>query len=123
MEKNTATLIFEALSSGVRLDIFRLLVSQGKSGLVAGDIAERLQVPPSSLSFHLKELKRAELVTAEQESRFVRYRANIPVMLDVIAYLTDECCQGHPEDCAGFRAESACSPAVLPALSCPSCEE
>ncbi len=99
MEKITATSVFESLSSGIRLDVFRLLVKKGLQGMVAGEIATTLDVPPTNLSFHLKTLTQARLLTVEQEGRFQRYRANIPLMLDLIAYLTEECCSGHPEQC------------------------
>ena len=116
MEKITATTIFESLSSGVRLDVYRLLVKMGTEGMVAGEIASTLEIPPTNLSFHLKALTQASLLSVEQEGRYQRYRANIPLMLDLIAYLTEECCAGHPEQCAGFRSASACSEAVLPPL-------
>lgn len=99
MKKPTALSIFESLSSGVRLDVYRLLVKQGHDGLVAGEIAATLEVPPTNLSFHLKALTQAGLLSVQQEGRFQRYRANIPLMLDLIAYLTEECCAGHPEQC------------------------
>lgn len=117
MEKITATSIFESLSSGLRLDVYRLLVKQGSAGLVAGEIATTLDVPPTNLSFHLKALTQAGLLSVQQEGRFQRYRANIPLMLDLIAYLTEECCAGNPEQCAGLRAQSSCAPAVLPPLT------
>jgi len=117
MDKLTATSVFESLSSGVRLDVFRLLVKNGLDGMVAGEIATTLDVPPTNLSFHLKALTHAQLVTVEQEGRFQRYRANIPLMLDMIAYLTEECCAGHPEHCADMRNASNCSCAVLPPLN------
>lgn len=60
----------------------------------------------------------AGLLSVEQEGRFLRYRANIPLMLDLIGYLTEECCAGHPEACGMMRAESTCSPHVLPAQPC-----
>ena len=116
MEKLTATTIFESLSSGVRLDVYRLLVKKGPEGIVAGEIAATLDVPPTNLSFHLKALTQAGLITVEQEGRYQRYRANIPLMLDLIAYLTEECCSGHPEQCVSIRATSGCSDAVLPPL-------
>jgi len=99
MERNTATMIFESLSSGLRLDVYRLLVKQGTHGMVAGEIASTLDVPPTNLSFHLKALTQAGLLSVEQEGRFQRYRANLPLMVELIAYLTEECCAGHPEDC------------------------
>lgn len=120
MKKQTATQIFESLSSDVRLDVYRLLVKQGPAGLVAGEISTLLEVPPTNLSFHLKALTQAHLLTVEQEGRYQRYRANIPLMLELIAYLTEECCAGHPEQCADLRAASPCCDSVLPALSEPS---
>ncbi len=116
MDKITATTIFESLSSGVRLDVFRLLVKKGLDGMVAGEIATTLDIPNTNLSFHLKAMTHARMVTVEQEGRFQRYRANIPLMLETIAYLTEECCSGHPEKCADIRAASSCSPSVLPPI-------
>src|SRR5690554_404464 len=106
MEKNSAVNIFESLASGVRLDVYRLLVRHGLEGLVAGEIAAELEIPPTNLSFHLKALTQAGLLTSEQEGRYLRYRANIPLMLDLIEYLTEECCAGHPEHCDVPRAVS-----------------
>lgn len=116
MEKSTATAIFESLSSGLRLEVYRLLVRKGAAGLVAGEIASTLDIPPTNLSFHLKALLQSKMLTVEQEGRFQRYRANLPLMLELIAYLTEECCSGHPEQCADLRAASRCSDALLPPL-------
>lgn len=116
MNKENAVIIFESLASGIRLDIYRLLVKAGLDGRVAGDLAQELNLAPNKLSFHLKAMTHARLTTVEQEGRYQRYRANIPVVLDVIAYLTEECCGGHPEDCTSLRSASICSPAVLPPL-------
>ncbi len=99
MDRHLATSIFESLASGVRLDIYRLLVKTGPQGLVAGEIGCALEVPPTNLSFHLKTLTHAQLVSVVQEGRFQRYRANMTLMHDLIAYLTAECCAGHPEQC------------------------
>lgn len=109
MEKAIATTVFESLASGIRLDVYRLLVRKGTGGLVAGEIAGALDLPPTNLSFHLKALTQARLVTVEQEGRYQRYRANMPLMLDLIGYLTAECCAGHPEQCVDVSA-------VLPRL-------
>lgn len=117
MNKQTATTIFESLSSSVRLDVYRLLIKMGTEGMVAGEIASTLDIPPTNLSFHLKALTQAGMLTVEQEGRYQRYRANIPLMLDLIGWLTEECCSGHPEQCAGFRSASSCSEAVLPPLN------
>lgn len=123
MDKPTATTVFESLSSGIRLDVFRLLVRMGTEGLVAGEIATTLAIPPTNLSFHLKALAQAGLVTAEQEGRYQRYRANLALMLDLIAYLTEQCCAGHPEQCASLRKDSHCRPDVLPSVRAANPEE
>lgn len=117
MKKAIATTIFESLSSGVRLDVYRLLVKKGTEGMVAGEIASTLDIPPTNMSFHLKALTQADMVSVTQEGRFQRYRANIPMMLDLIAYLTDECCAGHPELCADMRPTSSVANALLAPIS------
>ncbi|MEA5097028.1 MAG: helix-turn-helix transcriptional regulator [Burkholderiaceae bacterium] len=114
MEKSSATQLFESLSSGIRLDIYRLLIKYGTEGLVAGQISTELGLPPNNLSFHLKGMTHSGLLTVEQEGRFQRYRANIPLMLELIAYLTEECCANDPQQCANLRAASPCSETVLP---------
>lgn len=117
MEQSVATMIFECLSSAVRLDVFRLLIRMGPEGMVAGEIATTLDVPPTNLSFHLKALAHARLVTVEQEGRYQRYRANISLMQEMIAYLTDECCGGHPERCIDLRSASGSSGPARRAVS------
>ena len=117
MERAAAPLTPESLSSGIRLDIFRLLVRQGPEGLVAGEMATALELAPSNLSFHLKALTQSGLLSVEQEGRFQRYRANMPLMLDLIAYLTEECCAGHPELCGDLPTASSCAPARRAALA------
>ncbi|MGC9158664.1 MAG: ArsR/SmtB family transcription factor [Terracidiphilus sp.] len=116
MEKGSALLAFESLSSGVRLDVYRLLVKKGPEGMVAGEIAAALDLPPANLSFHLKDLTQAHLLTVEQEGRYQRYRANIPLMLDLIAYLTEECCSGSSEKCVNSPATSKCRAEARPRL-------
>ena len=97
--------------------MFRLLVKSAPEGMVAGEIATTLAVPPANLSFHLKVLSQAGLVTVEQEGRFQRYRADIPLMLDLIAYLTEECCSGNLNQCVEMRAASKCAEELLPPMS------
>ena len=116
MESKTAAKIFEALSSEVRLDLFRLLVKNAPQGLVAGEIARQLDIPSTNLSFHLKAVVHSGLVAVEKEGRFMRYKANIPLMLEVIAYLMAECCSANPGQCQSFRAASGILPGILPAL-------
>ena len=117
MNKEIATKVFESLASGIRLEVYRLLVKTGLEGMVAGQIASELAIAPNNLSFHLKAMTHAGLLSVAQEGRFQRYRANIPLMLALIAYLTEECCAGHPEQCTSLRSASGCSPTVLPALA------
>ena len=117
MEKLTASQLFESLSSGIRLDIYRLLIKYGTEGLVAGQVATTLDLPPNNLSFHLKGMTHSGLLTVEQEGRFQRYRANIPLMLELISYLTEECCANDSQQCASLRCASSCSANVLPPLT------
>jgi len=117
MEKASATAVFESLASGIRLDAYRLLVRNNPKGLVAGEIAGALDIPPTNLSFHLKALTQSSLVTVEQEGRFQRYRANMPLMLDLIGYLTAECCAGDPGQCAEISAVLSRAKCVAPPAS------
>jgi DNA-binding transcriptional ArsR family regulator len=104
MERTTATSIFESLASGTRLDIYRLLVRHTPAGLVAGEIGGTLGVPPTNLSFHLKALTQSGLLTVTPEGRYQRYRANLALMTELVAYLTAECCQGNPGQCGELAA-------------------
>jgi ArsR family transcriptional regulator len=92
-----------ALAQESRLAVFRLLVQAGPEGMAATKISERLGVPPSSLSFHLKEMAHAGLLTSRQESRFVIYSANFKTMTGLVKFLTENCCGGNP-----------CSPVCAP---------
>ena len=83
-----------SLAQETRLGIFRLLVQAGPAGMNAGAIAEALAIAPNTLSFHVAHLARAGMVLARQEGRFIFYSANYPAMDDLIAFLTDNCCQG-----------------------------
>ena len=85
-----------ALSQVVRLRAFRELVMAGPTGMTPGAIAERLGVAPSSLSFHLKELVHADLVSAEPQGRHLIYRAHFDRMNALLGYLTEHCCGGQP---------------------------
>lgn len=114
METKTACKIFEALSSDLRLDLFRLLVKNAPDGMVAGEIAQQLDIPSTNLSFHLKAIVQSGLVDVEREGRFMRYKANIPLMLDIVHYLTFECCTGNPAACQQFRENSNLTEGLLP---------
>lgn len=94
MEMTNATDKLAALAQETRLRVFRLLVAAGPEGMKAGAIAGALERAPATLSFHIAHLVRAGLVTARQESRFIYYAASFTAMDDLIAFLTDNCCQG-----------------------------
>ena len=95
MENKSVVTALAALAQDSRLAIFRLLVQTGPEGLSAGKIGETLGIAPSSLSFHLKELTYANLVSSRQESRFVIYAANFQTTNELIAFLTENCCSGN----------------------------
>jgi DNA-binding transcriptional ArsR family regulator len=96
MDKTSALAALAALAQGARLDIFRLLVQAGADGLPAGQIAERLKLPANTLSFHLNQLRHAGLVSFRRESRSLIYTAEYGAMNALLAYLTENCCQGKP---------------------------
>ena len=106
MQTKEAIVALAALAQESRLAVFRLLVQTGPAGLAASKIAEILGVPPSSLSFHLKELSYADLVISRQEGRFVIYSANIPNMNTLLSFLTENCCGGNP--CVSTTMANCC---------------
>jgi ArsR family transcriptional regulator, arsenate/arsenite/antimonite-responsive transcriptional repressor len=99
MDKDAAVAALAALAQDPRLAVFRLLVQHGPDGLTAGLIGERLGLPGPTLSFHLKTLAQAGLVSAAQEGRFVRYRAELLAIQDLVAFLTANCCRGDAHCC------------------------
>jgi len=99
-----------ALAQPVRLRVYRALVVAGKAGLTPGVMAEGLGVPAATLSFHLKELTFAGLVTQERASRNLIYRAAYDRMNELLGYLTENCCQGAEcLDAAVSAGGSACA--------------
>jgi DNA-binding transcriptional ArsR family regulator len=99
-----------ALSQRTRLDVFRFLVQAGREGASVGSIADALDVPAPTLSFHLKELSHADLVASRQEGRFVRYTANFAAMGGLVDFLTENCCGGQADLCAPSCAPKKTSP-------------
>ncbi|ASK89443.1 ArsR/SmtB family transcription factor [Sphingorhabdus sp. SMR4y] len=87
-----------ALAQNTRLEVFRLLVRHEPSGLPAGEIARRLDVPQNTMSSHLNILARADLVSSRRDSRMIIYRANLAAMNGLVAFLLENCCSG--DDCA-----------------------
>lgn len=96
METKHVLSAMSALAQESRLAVFRLLVQAGQGGMSPGKIGEQLAIPASSLSFHLKELAHANLVTPRQEGRFVIYVANFDTMNGLVGFLTENCCGGTP---------------------------
>ena len=107
MTNTVAVIALAALAQESRLAIFRALVQAGPEGMAAGRISELTAIPPSSLSFHLKELSHAALVRSRQDGRFVIYTANFDAMNALLGFLTENCCQGAAEACA----PAVCKPA------------
>lgn len=99
-----------ALAHETRLSVFRMLVKAGPDGMIAGAIAERQGVPPSTMSHHLATLERAGLVQSERESRLIHYRADYPSMRRLLMFLMQDCCQGAPEMCSDLMAGLHCEP-------------
>ncbi len=94
MNSSEVVAALAALAQETRLGIFRMLVEVGPEGLAAGEIGVQLGIPANTLSFHLKALTQANLLLARQDGRFIYYAANYPAMDDLIAFLTDNCCNG-----------------------------
>jgi len=96
-----------ALAQDTRLDIFRLLVQAGPEGMPAGQIGELLGLPGATLSFHLNQLKQADLVTFRREGRSLIYLAEYGTMNALLAYLTENCCQGDATACGVGACDGA----------------
>ena len=101
-----------ALGQETRLEVFRLLVQRGPNGLAAGAIAQSLDLPPSSLTFHLQQLTHAGLITQRRVSRQIIYAVDIAAMNTMMGYLTENCCGGNAALCA-----PQCKPEKTPALA------
>lgn len=104
MDEQTIIRALAALAQSHRLKVFRLLVVAGQEGLTPGALAEALALPAATLSFHLKELANAGLVSQERLGRNLVYRAAFEQMNALLAYLTENCCQG--EACLSPAAKS-----------------
>jgi DNA-binding transcriptional ArsR family regulator len=109
MESTSVIAALAALAQEHRLAVFRLLVQAGPQGMPASRIAENVGIPPSSLSFHLKELTHSQLVTQTKAGRSLIYAANFATMNQLLAFLTENCCGGQ-----------VCSPSTQPC--CPTTE-
>lgn len=108
MESNAAIRALAALAHKNRLAAFRLLVRAGPEGVAAGEIAEKLAIGANALSFHLKELERAGLISARRDGRYIRYALACDGMRILLDYLVHDCCRGREDICAPLQRETVC---------------
>jgi len=99
MKLETAVISLAALAQQSRLELFRLLVRRGPDGYTPNEIAEKLEIPGSTLSFHLKELVNAGLIKARKESRFIYYSPDFSAVNQLMDFLTEHCCSLSDSDC------------------------
>src|SRR6516164_9508157 len=107
MKKPDALAALAALAQDNRLDVFRLLVEAGRNGMPAGAVADALKLAPNTLTFHFDRLRDAGLVTVRREGRSMIYAARYETMNALVAYLTENCCGGRPEQCMPVKSEKA----------------
>jgi arsenate reductase len=119
MESGSAALAFAALGQETRLDLMRALLAAGPNGLAAGEIAARLGVPSSTLSFHLRALDQAGLVQATRQGRSLVYAARIAALRGLFAFLAEACCDGDPARCGDLARLLPGIPCEDPAMSPP----
>lgn len=115
MEEQTAVVALAALAQAARLRVFRALVGAGPGGMTPGALSAVLGIPGSTLSFHLKELVHAGLVSVDREGRHLHYRPSLVRMNELLAYLTDHCCHGGIcEPTSARRRTTSCEPPDAP---------
>ena len=107
MKQKEAIEALSALAQDHRLRIFRMLVKETPGGLAAGEIAARIGIMPSALSFHLSHLERAGLLKAERVKRNIIYSVEVAGMRRLLAFLSEDCCGGRPEICGGLADPAA----------------
>jgi ArsR family transcriptional regulator, arsenate/arsenite/antimonite-responsive transcriptional repressor len=108
MDEGQALASFGALSQETRLRIVRSLVIAGPDGMAAGAVAEKVGVSATNVSFHLKELERAGLVSQKRASRSIIYTASYDALGELVRFLMEDCCAGRPEICVPVGAMKVC---------------
>lgn len=108
MDERQALMSLAALSQETRLAVVRNLVVAGPEGMAAGVIAEKMNVSPSNISFHLKELERSGLIAQRRESRSILYSANYEALSSLVTFLMHDCCAGHPRILGVANDEAGC---------------
>ena len=109
METKQAVKALAALAQETRLSVFRALVGAGEEGMAAGELAEQLDVPAATLSFHLKELAATELIAQSRDGRSLIYSLRPDVMNELLQFLMQDCCQGRPELCQPDFSADRCA--------------
>ena len=109
MDKSNALTAFAALSQDTRLDAFRLLMRAGDAGMAAGDIATALDARQNTMSTNLSVLQSAGLIRSQRHGRSIRYYADLTGVQGLLAFLMEECCGGHPDQCQPLINEIACA--------------
>jgi len=109
MDKNNAIDALSALSQSTRLDVFRLLVKAGETGMLAGEVSDALQVRQNTMSTNLSILTQSGLIRSAREGRSIRYFADMDGMRGLLAFLMEDCCGGKPELCQPVIDEIACA--------------
>ena len=99
MKDNEAVAALSAIAQEDRLAAFRLLVSAGREGIASGDLAVKLAVAPTRMSFHLAALERGGLIASRRDGRRIIYSVRFDRMRSLLGFLTEDCCGGHPEVC------------------------
>ena len=107
MKKPHALAALGALAQDNRLDVFRLLVEAGPEGMPAGAVANALKIAPNTLTFHFDRLREAGLVTVRRNGRSMIYAARYDTMNALLAYLTENCCRGHADECVPANIRKA----------------
>ena len=123
MDQADVLKVFQSLAAKQRLDLFCRLVHSGPTGMVAGELARDFGIPATNLSFHLKSRLAAGIVTVVSEGRFQRYRANVSLMMAVLAFIAQNCAQGASAPCEAplpaRRRESAAGKVRAPRRAAP----
>ena len=107
MDENHAIAALGALAQASRLQVYRRLMRAGPAGISAGELAEHVGVSRSSLSFHVAQLERAGLVQARRHHRNIFYSVEIDAMRQLLAFLTQDCCNGNPDICGDLTETAA----------------
>ncbi|MDI1295367.1 MAG: metalloregulator ArsR/SmtB family transcription factor [bacterium] len=108
MDQSHAVAALGALAQDTRLSVFRLLVQAGPDGMIAGEIAQKMGVPASTMSHHLATLERAGLLVSQRDSRLIHYAVDYAGMQRLLSFLLEDCCNGAPDLCGDLLSHLPC---------------